>query len=150
MPDVKVGLAVVVVNKKNEFLVGERKGSFASGTVAFPGGKLEINETLIDGSLRELGEECGTDLLVNFIKFNKFDYLFVTNNVMERDKIHFVTFFLVAKYISGDVKLMEPDKCKGWKWMSFEEIKNHASEDWIPINLIKNFDYELACEGIFI
>ena len=49
-----IRVKAVIVNSKNEVLLGE-----AFGTIQFPGGHLEKNETLNDGLKREMLEETG-------------------------------------------------------------------------------------------
>ena len=40
-----------------------RKGSHGSGKLAFPGGHIEMNETWVDCSVREIKEETNLDII---------------------------------------------------------------------------------------
>ena len=51
-----VGVAVIVVNN-GKVLLGKRKGSHGSGSWAFPGGHLEMNESIEACARREVFEE---------------------------------------------------------------------------------------------
>ena len=135
---VQVGLGLILINQQGKILIGERQGSHAAGLMAFPGGGLEFNETLVDGCHREFKEECG-DAVIKFRKFNDFDYLFVTNNIMTQYGKHYVTFFLVADYISGEIICVEPEKCKGWNWVFFDDLKQFHNADWIPCDILQKY-----------
>lgn len=52
-----VRVKALIVNSKNEIMLGE-----AFGTIQFPGGHLEENETLNDGLKREMLEETGIEI----------------------------------------------------------------------------------------
>jgi len=52
-----IRVKAVIVNSKNEVLLGE-----AFGTIQFPWGHLEENETLNDGLKREMLEETGIEI----------------------------------------------------------------------------------------
>lgn len=52
-----IRVKAIIVNSKNEVMLGE-----AFGTIQFPGGHLEENETLNDGLKREMLEETGIEI----------------------------------------------------------------------------------------
>lgn len=58
----RVGVAVFVINEKGHVLVGKRNGSHGAGTLALPGGYLELHESFYDCAAREVYEETGLDL----------------------------------------------------------------------------------------
>ncbi|KAJ1018978.1 hypothetical protein NDA16_004781 [Ustilago loliicola] len=55
----RVGVAVFVINEKGHVLVGKRTGSHGAGTLALPGGHLELHESFQDCAAREIYEETG-------------------------------------------------------------------------------------------
>ncbi|KAJ9479665.1 7,8-dihydro-8-oxoguanine triphosphatase [Pseudozyma hubeiensis] len=55
----RVGVAVFVLNEKGHVLVGRRTGSHGAGTLALPGGHLELHESFYDCAARETFEETG-------------------------------------------------------------------------------------------
>lgn len=129
----KVGVGVIVI-KNNKVLLGLRKGSHAAGTWAFPGGHLEMWESLKNCALRELEEEAG-------IKTELIDEHSVaaTNDFFETDNKHYITLYLRAKYLEGEPKILEPEKCEKWEWFSWDSLPENS---FIGIkNLIKqNFN----------
>jgi ADP-ribose pyrophosphatase YjhB (NUDIX family) len=61
----RVGVAVIIRNKKNEILLGYRKNiNLGYHTWGLPGGKLDFGEDLKDCAIRELKEE--TNLTVDY------------------------------------------------------------------------------------
>ena len=111
-----VGLALIIRNN-GKVLLQKRKGSHSSGTWAFPGGHLELWESVEGCALRELKEEAGDELIVKDIKTLHF-----TNDMFKEDRKHFITLFLVCDYVSGNPKIAEPEKCEGWEWHSWESL----------------------------
>lgn len=60
----RVGVGVFVINEKDHVLLGKRTGSHGAGTLALPGGHLELHESFQECAAREVLEETG--LLVDF------------------------------------------------------------------------------------
>lgn len=140
-PQVRVGTGIIVV-KDGKVLVGRRKGAHASGLFSFPGGHLDFGETWLDCGHRELEEECGPDFKVmfRFCEKNRLEW-FVTNDIMPQYGKHYITIFLAADWVSGEPVNAEPDKCDGWDWVTFDQLKKlvEGSEcaDWMPMDIIE-------------
>jgi len=123
----KVGLGVII-KKDGKVLVGKRKGSHGQGTWSFSGGHLEFGETLEKCACREVLEETG--ICIKNIKGAAF-----TNDFFENEQKHYVTIFVTAEYASGDVSVLEPDKCEKWEWFDWNSLPQPL---FLPIvNLIK-------------
>ncbi|GKZ33001.1 nudix hydrolase 15, mitochondrial [Aspergillus brasiliensis] len=116
----RVGVAVFIFNGHNEFIIGQRKGSHGAGTWALPGGHLELNESFETCAVREILEE--TDLKVQDVRF-----LTVTNDIMKAEGKHYITVVMGCKLCDVDAqpKLMEPNKCSGWEWTTWEQLRMH-------------------------
>jgi len=127
-----IGLAIILM-KKDEVLLGKRKGSHGAGTWAFPGGHLEFFEELYECAVRELKEEISlTEKDYSLIDYHASA---VTNDFFRKENKHYITLFLRGKYNSGELKIMEPDKCEEWKWFKWE---NFPCKLFLPVrNLIK-------------
>jgi 8-oxo-dGTP diphosphatase len=110
-----VGLAVLIVNENNEVLLGLRNSELGKNTWAPPGGKLDMFESFEVGISREVKEE--TDLNISNLVF-----ICVTNDSMEDIGKHYVTLFFSTTEYSGDIKIMEPDKCLEWKWFDPKQL----------------------------
>lgn len=142
MAVVRVGVGCFVRNSLNRslVLVGKRKEShgivmcsqifltklIGAGTLALPGGHLEMGETWEECSIREILEE--TNLLIKDVKF-----VGATNDIAIGGNIakHYVTIFMAADVDENSQSLqnLEPEKCEGWNWISFNDLKNMSRED---------------------
>ena len=111
----KVGLGVFI-QKEGKVLLGKRKGSHDAGAWCFPGGHLEFFESWEECAIRETEEEVG-------IKIKNIRFLTATNDFFHKDKKHYITIFMIADYDSGEVKILEPDKCEEWGWFEWKEDK---------------------------
>ncbi|KAK5077378.1 hypothetical protein LTR70_009795 [Exophiala xenobiotica] len=126
-----VGIGAFVLNSKNEFLFGKRKGSHGQGTWALPGGHLELHESFEECAKREVLEETG-------LHITDVQYLTSTNSPRIDGTKHYVTIFMLSRLVNEESQpeLLEPDKCEGWEWISwnemlrwYEENKNTAAID---------------------
>lgn len=127
----KIGIGVIVI-KDNKVLMGKRKNSHGEGSWSFPGGHLELNESIEDCAEREVMEETG--IRIKNLRMGPF-----TNDIFEKEEKHYVTLFVVSEHDSGENRLMEPHKCEGWEWF---EWSNLPTPLFIPAqNLLKqNYD----------
>jgi 8-oxo-dGTP diphosphatase len=105
----------VMVWKGDKLLLGQRKDVHDEGVWQFPGGHLETGETVSECAQREVSEETGVQI------GNAFHAGF-TGNIFKRGGRQYVTLFISASYVSGEVSVMEPDKCTCWKWFHYNEL----------------------------
>jgi 8-oxo-dGTP diphosphatase len=110
----KVGVAVYILDDQNRVLLMHRLGSHGPGTWAPPGGHLENGESFLDCAKREVKEEVNID-------FSDIEVLGVTNDIFSEDK-HYITVQVHAKGISGEPKIMEPEKCSEIKWFRLDSL----------------------------
>jgi len=110
----KIGIGVCVI-KDGKVLFGKRKNAHGQGSWCFPGGHLELNENIEDCAKREVLEETG--LSIKNLRFGPY-----TNDIFEKEGKHYATLFVIADYDSGELKLMEPEKCEKWDWFKWEEL----------------------------
>lgn len=104
----------VVVTKDGKVLLGKRKGAHGLGDWSFAGGHLEFKESVEECAKRELEEETG--LKAQSLKLGPW-----TEDVIENDK-HYVTLFVFINNFTGEPKRLEPHKCEGWEWFSWNEL----------------------------
>ena len=110
----KVGVCVIVV-KDGKVLMGKRKGAHGEGSWAPPGGHLEFGESLESCAQREVMEETS----INIKNVKKVTY---TNDIFPDEGKHYITCHVKADYDSGDVKIMEPNKCEKWEWFEWNKF----------------------------
>ena len=125
-PRVGVG---VIVRRGAKVLLGKRKGAHGSNTWCFPGGHLEFMESVVECAEREVSEESG--VTIENIETHVF-----TNDLMEDDGKHYVTLYAVCDWVSGEAKVLEPEKCEMWEWYEWESLPRPL---FMPIeNLLKS------------
>lgn len=109
----KVGIGIMIL-KDGKVLLGKRKGSHGEGEYSFPGGHLEYMESFEDCARREIAEECGIE--VKNIRFQ------LLANVLTYAPKHYVHIGMIADYVSGEPKVLEPEKCESWDWYSMDDL----------------------------
>ena len=122
-----VGVTVIVM-KDNKVLLGKRKSAHGEGSWGFPGGHLELNESIEDCVRRETQEETG--LTLDEVVMGPF-----TNDIFEQQDKHYVTLFTLSRLANGEARVMEPDKCEQWEWFTWDNLPQPL---FLPIqNLLK-------------
>jgi len=120
-PNQKIGVLAYIENAKGEILLQQRgiKSRDENGLFETIGGKVEADDfTFKDAIIREVKEEAGDDVKLNFNGNSIGIFHCFKNNINWIFVIYFV------KYFSGDFKVMEPDKCMGYNFFSYEEATN--------------------------
>ena len=117
-PDVHIDLHLVLL-RDGCVLMGERRNTqFAAGQYHVPAGHLEVDETIVDGIIREALEETGIVL--------------APENVELGHVIHFrgqsdrLSLFFTADRWSGGIENREPDKCAGWAWIPTDDLPDNT------------------------
>ncbi len=129
-----VGVAVIIV-KNGKILLGKRLSSHGSGDWAFPGGHLELNESIVECAKREVFEETG-------LHIKNTQHFAYTNDIFKEEKKHYVTLFVRSEYDRGTLELKEPDRCSKWAWFEWEmlpeplflSLKNFLNLGLNPVN----------------
>lgn len=110
----KVGMAVVIW-KDSKCLFLQRKGSHGEGSWATPGRHLEFGESWEDCAKREVREEVGVEI-------TNVRLLAATNDIYPPEDRHYVTLWIESDLLSGEPKIMEPEKCAAIQWVSFKDL----------------------------
>jgi 8-oxo-dGTP diphosphatase len=133
----KVGVGVCVI-KDGKVLLGKRKNAHGEGTWCLPGGHLEFNESWEDCARREVLEETG--MVVKNVRL-----AVVTNDIFPVEGKHYVTLCMAADYDSGEMKVMEPEKCEVWEWFNWDKppqplfiATENFLKSWNPFQSVLN------------
>jgi len=127
----RVGIGVMIQNYEEEVLLGLRQGSHGEGEWSFPGGHLDFGETIFETAKRETKEEVNLDV-------DEFEFISITDEMRYiKEGKHYVGLGVKAVYKGGEVELMEPEKCKEWKWFSLSNLPDKLFENTEAI--IKNY-----------
>lgn len=112
----KIGVGVLIL-KGTSILLGKRKNAHGHDTWAPPGGHLELGESWHECAQREVLEETGLQLA-------SCRFFAVTNDIFDEQK-HYVTIFMQADYVGGQIENLEPDKCYGWQWFDIGQLPDN-------------------------
>lgn len=112
----KIGVIAYITDLDGEILLQQRGKLSRDENFLYEcvGGSLEDKDSsYIDALKREIKEEIG-DININI---NQNMHLFYVPKVLK------TWLFIVFEvtYISGDIKILEPDKCTGYKWFKFND-----------------------------
>lgn len=128
----KVGLGVII-SKDGKVLLGKRKNAHGHGTWGFPGGHLEFGETFAECAYRETLEEAG-------IQISEPQFVTATNDIILDEDKHYVTIYLKAEYLGGELKNLEPHKLEGWQWFAWEQLPEPL---FLPIKNLRASGFSL-------
>ncbi|RKP14678.1 NUDIX hydrolase domain-like protein, partial [Piptocephalis cylindrospora] len=146
-PAPKVAVAAFVRRRSDgKILVGKRKNVAGAGYWALAGGHVEYGETLEEATIREIQEETGLAVHPPTILSVKTSLGYLApppsatteteegeRKRLEKDRrvpdYHFVVVLTEAFCIEDDpqVQNLEPEKCHGWVWTTWEEVKDPMS-----------------------
>ena len=116
-PNQKLGVIIHVENEKGEILLQQRGPNSRDENGMFEdiGGKIEESDiTFKDAIKRELIEEIGDKAQ---IEISRSIGIF---HIPKKD-VYWVMVIYFGLYKGGDIKVMEPEKCLGYKWFSLEQ-----------------------------
>ena len=130
----KIGVGVLIF-QDDKILLGKRKNSHGSNSWAPPGGHLEFQETLQECAIREVLEETG--LILDHVIKGPY-----TNDIFKDENKHYITIFMLAKYIAGEPKVLEIDKCESWQWF---DLNNLPDQLFLSLN---NLLDQIGIEGV--
>lgn len=123
IPRPLIGIGVMILNDKNEVLLGLRNSSHGAGEWAFPGGHLEFGETILETAQREVAEETG-------LTVTEFTVISICDEMryILTDKKHYVNISVLGKYQGGNPEVKEPKKLEQWQWFAFNQLPSNLFE----------------------
>jgi len=122
-PCAKVGAGVVII-KDGKTLLAKRKGAHAEGCWGSFGGHVEFGESPMEAVKREAMEELGIE--IGNIRFVS------CLNMVKYDR-HYVDISFSADIISGEPRILEPDRMEEIGWFDLEALPSPLFE---PVRII--------------
>lgn len=122
-PNRKIGVIVHIYDDQGNIFLQQRgpKSRDENGLYEDIGGKFEESDSDYKTAIeREMMEEMGTDIQIELSDVVGVYHCF-------KNDINWIFIIFLGKYISGEAKIMEPDKCLGYKFFSYEEAINSPS-----------------------
>ncbi len=123
MTERPIPAALAVVRRGAQFLLVRRQNRPNAGLWGFPGGKIELGETVMEAAIRELREETG-------IEAEARDTL-TSVDVIIRDETgllqhHYLLVAIVCDYVSGEA--FAADDVSEAEWFDYEAILANPGE----------------------
>ena len=114
-----VGVGVVIVNDGKLLLI--KRGTEPSlGKWSFPGGAVELGESVRDAAVRETKEECGLDIeLITGLPVDVYDIMMPYESGVL--KYHYVLLQFLARPKQGTLK--PTTDVTDAKWVPFDEVE---------------------------
>lgn len=119
-----IGVGVLVWHGE-KLLLGKRLSKNSGTCWQFPGGHLEVSETVNECAHREVLEETGLEVTA-------LRHLGFTNQTFVVGDENYLTLLISCEYHSGEVKVTEPEKCECWQWFDYQNLPHPLFE---PISL---------------
>ncbi|WP_051321521.1 NUDIX hydrolase [Chrysiogenes arsenatis] len=119
-----IGVAAVIVNHAGEVCIAERGQEPAKGTWTFPGGKLEVGETLEAGLQREIREECNIEIevLTPQIPLCAIEKMGLDSPNFPH---HYVILDYLCRYVNGELRASSD--VFACRWVSFDDLKHYTA-----------------------
>lgn len=109
--------ALAVVVRGSQLLLVRRSNRPNAGLWGFPGGKIELGETVMEAAIRELQEETG-------IEAEAREFLTSVDVIIHNDEgtleHHYVLVAVLCEYISGEP--LAADDVSEAEWFEYEKI----------------------------
>jgi len=110
-PDAPVVSVGVLVVHRGRILLAQRGHEPAEGLWTFPGGVVELGETLEEAAAREVSEECGVRVRVGK-PLTTVDRIF--RDEEGRVEYHYVIVEMLAEFLGGEPKPASDIRQVGW------------------------------------
>ena len=106
----------MVMNAQGEVLLGLRHGSHGAGEWSFPGGKVDLGETVSETARRETREETGLEI-------GDVELISLTDELRYlKDGKQFVVIGFKALSYQGEPQLNNPERFHEWRWFPLDNL----------------------------
>lgn len=116
----RVGVGGLIFDKRKGVLLLLRNRPPEAGHWSIPGGKVEFQEPIEDALKREVKEELEIEIKVVSL-------LGVTDHMIPKENVHWVSPCYLVKIISGRIKNLEPEKSSRIKWFSLNNLPKNIA-----------------------
>ena len=115
---------LAAVRRGPRCLLLQRAQRVDEGTWGFPGGTLELGETITGCAERELLEETGVEAAALGV-LTAYDYI-GRDDADDRVRFHYALICVVLDWRAGEGEVREPESHSGIGWFTPEEVEGRA------------------------
>ena len=116
----------VAVVREGRVLIARRARAPLRGVYAFPGGGVELGETLREAALRELAEECGVEAdILGFV-----DHVEPIHREGERVKAHYAIVVFAARWTAHEPRVTA--ELDDFLWLAPERVGDYPTTPELP------------------
>ena len=133
-PERPIASVAACVFKGDKILIIRRATPPSQGLWSVPGGMVELGETIQETAEREIEEEGGIEINVDEV-FQVADL--VVPDEAGRVKFHYVITYVLADYVSGEVR--PGSDALDIKWVTSEELNSLDMNPLVRENMLKAF-----------
>ncbi len=127
-------VSAIILKKDNSFLIVRKPRK--NNAWQFPQGGVEKGETFLQTACRELAEECGTDLQIEFISqksIGEYAYLFPKDFKRHQKRIVGANVkFFIADWVSGEVKV-DKKEIIDYRWVKKDELNTFFEQAYLEM-----------------
>ena len=118
-----VGVGAIIVDNRGWLFLARRgiKAKNERGLWEFPGGSVELGETLADALRREIREEFGIEITVG-------ELLDVVDHILKEEGQHWVSPTYLCTIAAGEPHIREPEKCAEIGWFPPNEVPQELTQ----------------------
>ena len=111
----EAGCGAAILDEAGRLLLIQRLKEPEAGAWGLPGGKIDFGERSEDTARREIEEELGIVIELTRLAC-------ISEIIDGGDGRHWVSPIYEARLISGEPRIMEPEKHGGWGWFARDEM----------------------------
>lgn len=110
-------IATGILKHEDKYLVVKRSDddNFLPGSWEFPGGNLEIGETILEGLKRELNEEIGFNITNEDVKLIGYSDEIKNNN---NSIVHVIEFDFLVDCLNEDINILLSNEHSEYRWVT--------------------------------
>lgn len=124
---VEAGCGAAILDGQGRLLLIQRLREPEAGAWGLPGGKIDFGERAQDTARREIREELGIEIELTGLAC-------IAETIDAGDGRHWVAPVYSAQILSGEPKVLEPEKHGGWGWFALDALPGHLTspvKDWL-------------------
>lgn len=116
----EAGCGAAILDDTGRLLLIQRLREPEAGAWGLPGGKIDFGEPAADTARREIAEELGIEIEILRLAC-------IAETINQGDGRHWIAPVYEARIISGEPKILEPEKHAGWGWFGYDTLPSQLT-----------------------